>query len=660
MEALRYARLLQNISSKVIPNYDPNAIQMSNQSNNILVSNDDNNYYEEAKNLLTNYIVDKHKIDAIIEELNERNENYLKTLVIEWNKYEPILQSLKGSVVSANRIIDNLENSLKESLTRKQNVLPKVGDFKDEDIDVSSIFNGDSIASGLADSEKVVRQTLCKILGIDKNSNTRLIKRSIILNEDKRTKFLLDKYSRLVYSINREVLVTALYEYLVSSITGETDEVKLTSYNKPIVVFPFKRYFDLTNNNLDDEDLSIFKETFTITQKFVDRTEFYKEFSKYNIVFLYQMKNEVLPADDEMARKIHAVKIDTIKEEEDTKDEETKEVSIRDVLDKKKKKIDDETMTIKESKNYLKEVNELKQTINDYIDRQVEKSDSKIVRYKINKIMNMISVKLDKDMQEYFKTDNLVDIDFRIGTKDERELKKIAIKNFLTNIYKPELKRRLTFLLMPIIKSESDEAIVKTFYEVMNLMTSSTAEFNSFKRKMQDIITNSQIVIKVPEMKDESELITGLGLKKHHKIIKNKYYIDRKLLDNHGILEIRYIKNKHLAHIRPPTLHYKTKKVITDLLDDKKINSNEFVSLNDFDKDLIRRINKLFGGNQDLDDDEEELFNKNFEILKGQVMSGNTNHQIKEQLKMYIIHAIDIGKLTHHQGRKLMMDLKLL
>ncbi len=156
------------------------------------------------------------------------------------------------------------------------------------------------------------------------------------------------------------------------------------------------------------------------------------------------------------------------------------------------------------------------------------------------------------------------------------------------------------------------------------------------------------------------KVITGKGLKPNEQPIKDKYYVNKDLLKNHGILEIRYIKNRHLAHVKPPMLSNGCKSCALDMIDGKKINADDFVKLNQFEKDLLRRIDKLFQTGQSLNDDDEENFVKNFELLKGEYLAGNNNTNIKNQLRHYIDHAYDIGKINQYQMRRMLFELKLI
>ncbi|MBY0380172.1 MAG: hypothetical protein K2P99_07225, partial [Burkholderiales bacterium] len=153
---------------------------------------------------------------------------------------------------------------------------------------------------------------------------------------------------------------------------------------------------------------------------------------------------------------------------------------------------------------------------------------------------------------------------------------------------------------------------------------------------------------------------SGYGLKPNEKPIKNKYFVNTDLLKDHGILEIRYIKHRHLARVKPPMLSENCKHCVVEMINGGKINLQNFVSLNNFEKDLLRKIDSLFETGQNLHDDDEDNMHKNFELLKGSYLAGNNNSLIKEQLRAYISHAHELGKISRWTRDKILHELKLI
>jgi hypothetical protein len=55
------------------------------------------------------------------------------------------------------------------------------------------------------------------------------------------------------------------------------------------------------------------------------------------------------------------------------------------------------------------------------------------------------------------------------------------------------------------------------------------------------------------------------------------------------------------------------------------------------------------------DNDEEE--SKRFEILRGEVISGNNNQQVMTELRKLVIKFMNTGKIRKNEGLNLLMQL---
>jgi len=74
------------------------------------------------------------------------------------------------------------------------------------------------------------------------------------------------------------------------------------------------------------------------------------------------------------------------------------------------------------------------------------------------------------------------------------------------------------------------------------------------------------------------------------------------------------------------------------------------------DKELIKRLIKMFNLDVQIDDDNNSFAN-NFEILKGQFSAGNNSQELKDQLKEYIMHAVNTSVITRTMGKNLMVEM---
>ncbi len=158
----------------------------------------------------------------------------------------------------------------------------------------------------------------------------------------------------------------------------------------------------------------------------------------------------------------------------------------------------------------------------------------------------------------------------------------------------------------------------------------------------------------INEQQNAMQRVEGKGLKK----IGKKHYVNKRKLDKDNLLEIRYIKNNHLTHIKPTKVSHNVKNIINDVLTGKNDVKDYLRQLNNKEKSLIGKVNKVVGMGLMMDDDEG--YNNDFNILMGQIRSGNNNKEIQDKLREHIFYFYDIGKITKIKAYKLLHELKLL
>jgi len=147
-----------------------------------------------------------------------------------------------------------------------------------------------------------------------------------------------------------------------------------------------------------------------------------------------------------------------------------------------------------------------------------------------------------------------------------------------------------------------------------------------------------------------------IKLKSHQQVV-NKYYVDKQKLSE-GILEIRYIKNKHLAHIKPTQMSPKMKKIMLQMITISDVDVKDYNLLTPHEKQLVKKIIKLFDLDIQLDSDDEEFSNQ-YEILKGEYYAGNNSVELRHKLKEYIMYAIKTGKITRSFGMQQLEELNI-
>jgi len=136
---------------------------------------------------------------------------------------------------------------------------------------------------------------------------------------------------------------------------------------------------------------------------------------------------------------------------------------------------------------------------------------------------------------------------------------------------------------------------------------------------------------------------TGLKSKHEHHINNKKYFINMKKLNN-NVLEIRYSSNRHLIPIKSQYISSNVKACIMDAMKKHTIDPQIFQKLTSVEKNLIRSLLKYFDIDDELDND--EAFNKRFEVIRGEILAGNNNIALKKEAKEYLLHAMNTSKIS--------------
>lgn len=172
-----------------------------------------------------------------------------------------------------------------------------------------------------------------------------------------------------------------------------------------------------------------------------------------------------------------------------------------------------------------------------------------------------------------------------------------------------------------------------------------------------------QILASYKARKTEFLPITGSGLgglksSNEHKIM-NKYYVDKYKL-NKNILEIRYIKNRHLIPVKSSFISSLFKTMIEDVLNNVKPSFEKYKKLSRIEQNLFKNLIPYLGLDfEDFEDDEDNSFSKRFEIIRGEILAGNTNLAIRKEARQYLIHLYQTGKLSRSNYLTICDDLDL-
>ena len=142
-------------------------------------------------------------------------------------------------------------------------------------------------------------------------------------------------------------------------------------------------------------------------------------------------------------------------------------------------------------------------------------------------------------------------------------------------------------------------------------------------------------------------------------IMKNNLYHIPKSKINRNILEIRYTKNNHLTNFKSQYISSELKDVIMDLIKNKKLNKTLYNKLKPIDKHLMRSIMPYFETENLVDADSDDEFNKDFEIVRGEIMAGNDSMLLKKKAKQYLLHAYNMNKISKKDFENMKWELDL-
>ena len=130
-----------------------------------------------------------------------------------------------------------------------------------------------------------------------------------------------------------------------------------------------------------------------------------------------------------------------------------------------------------------------------------------------------------------------------------------------------------------------------------------------------------------------------------------------KLKDN--LLSIKYSKNEapH-SQLRPRSISTALRGLIEDVIANN-YNEKVYQMLEDDDKRTFKKIVKVLKLPIDTYDDLDKEYQKNYELLKGQFMSGNNSPEVKNALRKYIVEGMNEGKLNRSEAMFLLYQLSL-
>jgi len=134
----------------------------------------------------------------------------------------------------------------------------------------------------------------------------------------------------------------------------------------------------------------------------------------------------------------------------------------------------------------------------------------------------------------------------------------------------------------------------------------------------------------------------------------HRYYVDTKRLNN-GVLCVRYRKN-HAVKMKPIEISQAVKECILDICNDR-FSSRIYDTLSDEEKKIIYRFAKELNLPLDIKNESVENTFKEFEILKGEIVAGNDNPEVKRRLKICIHDLVMMKRMPQQRGLQILAEL---
>jgi hypothetical protein len=134
----------------------------------------------------------------------------------------------------------------------------------------------------------------------------------------------------------------------------------------------------------------------------------------------------------------------------------------------------------------------------------------------------------------------------------------------------------------------------------------------------------------------------------------HRYYVDTKRLNN-GVLCVRYRKN-HAVKMKPIEISQAVKECILDICNDR-FSSRIYDTLSDEEKKIVYRFVKELNLPLDIKNESVENTFKEFEILKGEIVAGNDNPEVKRRLKICIHDLVQMKRMPQQRGLQILAEL---
>jgi len=214
---------------------------------------------------------------------------------------------------------------------------------------------------------------------------------------------------------------------------------------------------------------------------------------------------------------------------------------------------------------------------------------------------------------------------------------------------KADLINKIIELKLPVTTSGKKEQIFNNLAQYF---------YNDYDMKHSKAIEGGKLKKKKPK----KNRFCGRGLRRvintdEYALPNDRLKIEGNTLRNNNILKLKYKSNNN-SH--PGLKFQRVSQSMSDILHDiikGKYDPRFYKLLDPMEKELVKKFIKVCKYDIDVDKNETEEFNKNYDILYSQIMSGNDNKEIKAKLKEYTIFGMKTGRLTKAEAMATLVQL---
>ena len=143
-----------------------------------------------------------------------------------------------------------------------------------------------------------------------------------------------------------------------------------------------------------------------------------------------------------------------------------------------------------------------------------------------------------------------------------------------------------------------------------------------------------------------------------------KYFVETQKLDKDGVLTVKYKSNTPVVDIPQKHISKELQNLIKSIIDDGLFDKSKFNKLSETDQNyftvLARKcgLSKTIGLSSMSPKERDDM--KQFDLLRGEIIAGNTNMDIIKELQRYVIKFLNEGTINKRYGNDLLYELTCL